>query len=260
MMVNINYKMLLITLMFLSLYSAALAEEISGREIMENVDKRYTGDDESVDVTMTLIKSNGRKRVRKVKLWRKSYGENDKSLMRFFEPADVRGSGFLVWEHKDKNDDQWLYLPALKKVRRISAQEKEQSFMGTDFSYEDLASFKVDDYKHTLLKSEEIDGDDCFVVQSVPEPGKKKSYRKTISWIRKDIFFTIRVDFYDKNDNLQKKLNVSAVEEIDGVWTAQRMEMTNIKKNHQTILELENIKYNTGLSNNIFTERNLVKE
>lgn len=253
-------KVKLVVLCIFTLFSTLTAEEETGREIMEKVDSRYTGDDQVTDMTMTLIKSSGRERVRKVKVWQKDYGENDKSLMRFLEPADVRGTGFLIWEHKGKDDDQWLYLPAYKKVRRISSKEKEKSFMGTDFSYEDLGSHDLDDYNYTLLRSEIFNDQVCYVVESVPKPGKKKPYKKTISWIRKDIFLVIGVDFYDKKGKFLKRLLATNIEKIDGIWTVKVMEMENVQKNHTTTLEFENVRYNTGLKNDVFTERNLVKE
>jgi len=250
----------LITILFIAMvFSTTAAQEPTGREIMEKVDNRYTGEDQVVDMTMTLIRSRGHKRVRKVKLWRKDYGKNDKLLMRFLEPADVRGTGFLVWEHREGEDDQWIYLPALKKMRRITAREKSKRFMGTDFSYEDLGSHNLDDYNYTLLRSEEFDGQDCYVVESVPKPGKKKSYSKTVSWVRKDIFLIVRVDFYDKKGRLLKRLQASDIENIDGIWTARRLELENFQKKHKTILELDNIRYNTGLRDDVFSERNLVK-
>jgi len=172
----------------------------------------------------------------------------------------VRGTGFLIWEHKGKDDDQWLYLPAFKKVRRISSKEKEKSFMGTDFSYEDLGSHNLDDYNYTLLKSETFDDQDCYVVESVPKPGKKKSYKKTITWIRKDIFLAIRIDFYDKKGKFLKRLHATNIEKIDGIWTVKVMEMENVQRKHRTILELENVRYNIGLKKHFFTERNLIKE
>lgn len=253
-------KIKFVVLCMLVVFSILTAKEETGREIMEKVENRNTGDDQVAEMTMTLIKSSGRKRVRKVEVWQKDYGENDKSLMRFLEPADVRGTGFLIWEHKGKDDDQWLYLPAFKKVRRISSKEKEKSFMGTDFSYEDLGSHNLDDYNYTLLKSETFDDRDCYVVESVPKPGKKKSYKKTITWIRKDIFLAIRIDFYDKKGKFLKRLHTTNIEKIDGIWTVKVMEMENVQRKHRTILELENVRYNIGLKKHFFTERNLIKE
>lgn len=253
-------KLKLAVLCMVIVFPAVYAEEITGWDIMEKVDNRYTGDDQTAEMTMTLTKSSGRKRVRKVKVWQKDYGKNDKSLMRFLEPADIRGTGFLVWEHEEKDDDQWLYLPALKKVRRISTREKEKSFMGTDFSYEDLGSHDLDDYDYTLLKSETFNDQNCHVIESLPKPGKKKSYSKIISWIRKDIFIAIKIDFYDKKGEFLKRLHAINIEKIDGIWTTKRMEMENVQKKHITVLEFENIRYNIGLKNNIFTERNLTKE
>lgn len=252
--------LLILSLCTVIVFLTTAAEKPTGREIMEKVDNRDTGRDQKADMTMTLIKSGGRKRVRKVKLWRKDYGENEKSFMRFKSPADVRGTGFLVWEHKEGDDDRWLYLPAFKKVRRISSGEKGKSFMGTDFSYEDLGSHNLDDYTYTFLRSEEVDGQDCFVVEAVPKPGKDSSYSKTISWIRKDIFLAVKVEFYDENGKFLKRLHATDIEKIDGISTAKRMVMENLQEKHRTVLEFEKVRYNVGLKDYVFTERNLVRE
>jgi outer membrane lipoprotein-sorting protein len=234
--------------------------EMTGRQVMEAVDDRDTGNDQTAEMTMTLVKSTGRKRVRKVKVWQKVFNDGDRSLMRFLEPGDVAGTGFLVWEHEGDGDDQWLYLPAQKKVRRISSDEKEDSFMGTDFSYEDLGSHDLDDYSYVLMPDEQLDGFDCYVVKGVPKPGVKKSYSRTISWVRKDILVTVRIDFFDTGGQLLKRMRVRDLEEIDGIWTETVMEMENIQKKHKTILTFEQVQYNSGLRSDIFTERNLREE
>lgn len=248
------------TLIMVVLLSVPVFAEMTGRQVMEAVDDRDTGEEQIAEMTMTLIKSTGRKRVRKVKLWQKEFGDGERSLMRFLEPADVAGTGFLVWEHKKKDDDQWLYLPAQKKVRRISSDEKDDSFMGTDFSYEDLGSHHLDDYAYVLLPDEPYDGHECYVVKGVPKQGTEKTYSKTVSWVRKDIFVTVKIDFFDKGDQLLKRLQVRDLENIDGIWTETNMEMENIQKKHKTVLTFENIQHNSGLADDIFTERNLREE
>lgn len=249
--------MVVIVLLLLSVHACA---EMTGRQVMEEIDSRSKGEDQVAEMTMTLIKSTGRKRVRKVKVWQKEYRDGNRSLMRFLEPGDVAGTGFLVWEHEDKDDDQWLYLPAQKKLRRISGDEKEDSFMGTDFSYEDLGSHSLDDYSYTLLPEEHFDNHDCYVVKGVPKQGIEKSYSKTVSWVRKDIFVTVKINFFDNRGQLLKQLLVASLEEIDGIWTETVMEMENVQKKHKTILTFENIQYNSDLQNDIFTERNLREE
>ncbi len=241
-------------MLFLSVDAKA---NLTGREVMEQVDDRPQGDDQVAEMTMTLIKSTGRQRVRKVKVWQKHYGDDTRSLMRFIEPADVAGTGFLVWEHEKGEDDQWLYLPAQKKVRRISSDEKEQSFMGTDFSYEDLGSHHLNDYSYYLLSEEVYEGHPCYVVRGMPKQGVDKPYSKTVSWVRKENFVSVRIDFFDRSGQLLKQLRVLELDEIDGIWTEVRMEMENMQKKHRTILTFEGVQYNTGLSGSIFTERNL---
>ncbi|MGD9211410.1 MAG: outer membrane lipoprotein-sorting protein, partial [Desulfobacteraceae bacterium] len=141
-----------------SLY--AKTTEASGKQIMTRVDERPDGDDRTSTITMTLINKSGRKRVRQVENYSKDYDKDKKSIMVFKTPADVRGVAFLSWEYDipSREDDKWLYMPAMKKVRRISGSSKNEYFMGSDFTYDDMGDRNVEEDKHTLLGEESIDG------------------------------------------------------------------------------------------------------
>lgn len=231
----------------------AQSAELTGHDIMIKVDNRPDGNDRTMTMNMILINKQGKTRERTVLSYSKDYGKDSKGLIYFKKPADIKGTGFLSWEYDDpsKDDDRWLYLPALKKVRRISGTSKNDYFMGTDFTYDDLGDRSVDEDNHELQKEEEIDGNMCWVLESTPK-NKDDMYSKVIRWIRQDALMPVKVEFYDKQDNLLKILTVSDIRKQDGFWTCFKMEMDNIQDKHKTILEITEMHYNQGLKDNFF--------
>jgi outer membrane lipoprotein-sorting protein len=231
---------------------------ITGKEISQNVHDRDNGDSSAAETTLTLINNKGQTKERTIRTVRKEYGELSKSMIRFLAPADVKGTGFLVWENADRDDDQFLYLPALKQdPRRIASSEKSSRFMGTEVTYEDLQNRKVENDTHTLLREETYDGSAVYVVESVPKEGTESQYGKFISWIRYDIWMPVKIEFYDKNGELLKIMRVSALEEIQGIWTAAESEMENVQENRKTIMTINKIQYNISIPDDYFTERYL---
>lgn len=233
-------------------------EKLTGKEIIDKVVNRDKPSDSLAKVTMILIDKKDRKRVRTVEFKRKSFEGLEKALIRFYEPADIKGTGFLVWENKGKDNDQFLYLPSLKKIRRITSKQKHESFMGTDFAYEDMSSKEVKEKgKHTLLKSDAVDGFDCYVVETIPSAEEDSQYSKIINWIRKDIFLPVQGEFYDKNGALLKKYKANKIEQIDGYWVITQSVMENVQKGTKTALIVNEVKNNIGLTADDFTERAL---
>ncbi len=235
------------------------AQQLTGREIIEKVYNLPTGEDQTSDLTMTLINKSGSERVRKIKQFTRDFGNVEKSIMFFTAPADVKNTSFMNWSYdSDKPDDQWIYLPALKKVKRISSDSKSDYFMGSDFTYDDLGDRKVDDDTHKLLREETIDGVDYYVVESIPKD-EDYMYSKTVTWIRKDNFIGLKKEFYDEDGELLKILKIKKFEEISGFLVITHSEMENVQKNHRTKMELDNIKINTGISASKFTERMMMR-
>ncbi|MCU0821735.1 MAG: outer membrane lipoprotein-sorting protein [Spirochaetes bacterium] len=251
--------------------SLALSAAAYSEDVYQIVIKSYNidqGKDSRTDMKMELESRGKKDREREITSWRIERGDEDKSLMYFRTPESVKGTGFLVWEHKNKDDDQWLYLPAFKKVRRISASEKDKSFMGTDFTYNDITQPHPDEFAHKLLGSETIEGSDCYKIESIhktytDDPAYKDKdkyqYSKGISWIRKDNYVTIKGIMYDKKGQEYKLFRAGDVRKVDGIWTAHVLEMENIKDKHKTILTITAVKYNTGINDSFFTERELTK-
>ena len=236
------------------------AQKLTGLEIVENVYNRSVGEDMTADLTMTLTNSSGDSRVRKIKQFSKDFGKVEKKIMFFVTPADVKNTSFMNWSYDEegKDDDQWIYLPALKKTKRISSDSKSDYFMGSDFTYDDLGDRQPKQDKHKLLREENVNGENCFVVESTPKD-KDYMYSKTITWIIKDKWIGLKKEFYDEDGELLKTLNVDKYENINGFLIITNTAMNNKQNDHKTIMELKNVKINTGIDDRKFTERIMIK-
>lgn len=245
------------------------SSELTAREVMQKVDQRDDGETSSSEMTMVLIDKRNNQRVRKIKGFRKNYGKDVKSISFFLSPADVRNTAFLSydWDDENKEDDNWLYLPALRKVKRISSGNKKDSFMGSDFSYADMNGLELNEWQYRFKsKNETVNGFDCWVIEGIPKKEKRRKvinetgYLKTVAWIRKDIFFTVRSMLYVKKGRKIKYFIASDIEKIKGIWTAKKMTMKTTKKRnveHITILMFDNIVYNKGVEDTLFTTQRM---
>ena len=256
------------TLLLIMTLPVMAAEGITAHQIMEKnffVTKVRTLKSDS---TMILINDRGQTRERKSATLAKlqKNGIDSKLLVKFLSPADIKGTGFLQVEHSTGDDDQWIYLPALKKTRRLVANNKKDSFVGSDFSYGDVLLPKVDFYKHTLLRSEPMGGQDCYVIESLPrdEDVKRDSgYAKKITWVRKDNFLETKVEYYDVSGRLLKTQTVSdhkLVEPDTQRWIALRREMVNHQTEHKTILTFDRIEADVPVADDAFTTRSIERE
>ncbi len=235
------------------------AQTLTGRQIMQNVKDRPDGESRYSEMKMELINKRNKKRVREVKSYSIDIGEDKKTIMFFLYPGDVKGTGFLTWDYDEigKDDDKWLYLPAMKKTRRISGSSaKKDYFMGTDFTYDDMGSRNVDEDDHKLLREEEFEGHNCWVIESVSKD-KQSLFSKKISWIRKDCLVALKVEYYDKLNKLHRELILSDIKKVDGFWQANKLHMTNVQDNHQTIITLSNSRFNVDVNEEQFTVSNL---
>lgn len=231
------------------------AETLTGHDIVQKVHDRPDGDTRSSELSMTLINKSGAKRERKITSFAMDVGKDTKQIMFFRYPNDVKGTGFLTVDYDDinKDDDKWLYLPAMKKTRRISGKSsKTDYFMGSDFTYDDVGQRNIDEDTHKLLREEKVDGIDCWVVESVPKKGDE-IFSKKISWIRKDCLIAAKVEYYDKLGKLHRALKVENVVQVEGFWSIAKMSMENVQTNHKTLLEFGDIKFNIPLDAKTFT-------
>jgi len=196
---------------------------------------------------MTLIDGNGTSKERSIQMYQKGA---DKRLVRFVTPADVRGVGFL----RLADDRMYLYLPAFRRVRRIASSIKNEDFMGTDFSYEDMSQTRYgDDYAVTATKAEPK----TFTITLEPQDGADASYSRLVMKVQRSNWVFTEIDYYDSSGDRVKTLKASGIERIDGYWVAKRFEMVSWKSGHRTVLELDEVSFDTGLPDDFFTQRTL---
>ena len=242
----------------------AQAEEMTGRQVMEKQKEQHTVQTEIGNEIMLLVDEEGSKEKRIVKRYAKEVGDDvHRYLVVFLDPADIRGTALLTWEQKERDNDQWLYLPAQKKMQRIAKGSKKNYFMGTDFTYEDMEPEDIDNFDYTILRSEKLDNKNgsnyCYVIEAVPANKEKKresGYSKRIMWIDKQNLFTLKVEFYDRRERLQKIQTNHVLENISGtVWRAKKTLMNHLGRKHKTLTGITSRKINTPVKDSVFTER-----
>ena len=237
----------------------AVASAEKGLEIAIAADNRDKGfGDTTADMTMTLTDKYGQSTSRVIRnRTLEGRDEGDKSIVIFDSPGDVRGTAFLSHTKKTDTDDQWLFLPALKRVKRIASSNKAGPFMGSEFAYEDISSQEVEKYTYNYLRDETLNGLDCFVIEYDPiDP--KSGYKRQIVWMDKAEYRLQKIDFYDRKDSLLKTLIYSDYNlYLDKHWRAHTMVMTNHQTGKSTELLFSNWTMQSGLTENDFQKNTL---
>lgn len=242
-------------------YTVAETAEEKGLAIAIEADKRDQGFvDSTANMKMVLRNRTGKESTRNVRVKTLEVtGDGDKSLSIFDEPADVKGTASLTWSHSSKPDEQWLYLPALKRVKRISSKNKSGPFMGSEFAFEDIGSQEVDKYTYKYLRDEAINGADTFVLERFPTD-KNSGYTRQITWIEKERYIALKVEYYDRKGALLKTLESGGYEQfLDKHWRPTKMDMVNHQSGKSTTLLFENYAFGTGLSDKDFAKNALKK-
>jgi outer membrane lipoprotein-sorting protein len=251
-------KKILVTIAALMMLIPVFSDE-KGDEIARKNDALKNSSDSYSEATMILIDKNGNKKVRKLTMVSKETKTGRNSFTEFLEPADVKGTKFLTLGKTKGDDEQRLYLPALKKTRLISASGKDGKFIGSDLTYYDLEDRDLSDSTYKYLKDEDYNGKSCFVLEVTPLD-KNSPYSKSVVWVSKDDFFIYKIDCYDKKDNqLLKTIAMVEVKTIDGILIPSKTVVDNKKEGTKTLLQMDNIKLNTGIKDDIFTVQNLEK-
>ncbi len=231
---------------------------LTNQEIAEKADKVTDGFESSIAKTqMILINASGQKSIRDMVMKTLEGEKGDKTISIFLSPADVKGTKVLGWEHADRDDDQWLYLPALKRVKRIASRNKSGSFMGSEFSYEDIGNQNPS--KYTFEGEPEVvmlDGLECYKGTRIPKD-KHSGYTKQVTWVDTKDFLIRKVDYYDRKKSLLKTATFSDYKKIDGVWRVGKIEMKNHQNDKKTILIWKEDKIKAGLSAKDFDKREL---
>ncbi|KZX82189.1 hypothetical protein A3715_00065 [Oleiphilus sp. HI0009] len=254
----IKTSLLALSVVFASNLFAQTPQE-KGLEIAIESDKRNQGwQDSTADMTMTLRNKQGEESIRSLRV--KSLeveDDGDKSMTIFDEPKDVRGTALLTFSHKTEADDQWLFLPALKRVKRIASRNKSGPFMGSEFAFEDLSSQEVEKYTYNYLNDEACGDLECFVVERTPTD-KYSGYTKQIAWIDQTEYRVIKIEFYDRKKSLLKTLDFKGYQQYLGqYWRPEMMLMQNHQTGKSTDLTWSNYAFQTGLADGDFTKNNL---
>ncbi len=245
--------------LFLGMGSYVQAQELSVNEIVTkaNLAAYYEGKDGLSDVKMTITDSQGRKRVREFRIMRLNIKEGgaQKFYVYFKKPADVAKMVYMVWKHLNNDDDRWLYLPALDLVKRIASSDKRSSFVGSHFVYEDISGRDIEDDTHTLVDST----DQLYKIKNVPKNLKGLAFAYYFIWIDKASFLPVKAEYYDSNDQLLRSIKALKVENIQGYPTVVKSIAKDYQRKGETEMDFSNVKYDVGLTENIFAERYLRK-
>ena len=256
-------RLLCITLLLVTGVQAGTSAQ-TGREITQKERDLHRSRDEQEISLMRLVNKAGETKERRMVSYVLMDSENlAKTLIRFLAPRDIENTGLLTWEAKNGDDDQWLYLPATRKPKRIPSSGKKNRFMGTDFAFEDLRPENLALHTHTLIGSETVDGKDCYVIEAVPATERQagdSGYGKRKSWIRKDIHLTVKREYYDKKGKLEKvETRRNLVNVKGGMWRANEVEMHDVRIGSRTIVVTQSRSLDQGLNTSFFTEANLTR-
>jgi outer membrane lipoprotein-sorting protein len=243
---------------FLSVVYAQTPEE-KGLAIAIEADKRDTGWSDLI-ANMNMILKN-KQNLESTRIMRVSslevMDDGDKSLLTFDDPADIKGTAFLSYTHALTSDDQWLYLPSLKRVKRISSANKSGPFVGSEYAYEDISSQEVEKYTYKWIRDETIDGRDTFVVERYPQY-EYSGYSRQIVWLDKKMYQPLKIEYYDRKDSILKTLIVTEYNQyMDQYWRANLMEMTNHQSGKSTTLVWSDYEFKTGLTDRNFDKNTL---
>ena len=257
-----NWMIIFILLTGFLPFAHAETDQEKGLAIIIESDKRDQGwRDSTANMLMILQNKEGKESIREIRVKNlEVIGDGDKGLTVFDQPRDIKGTAFLTYSHALVPDEQWIFLPALKRVKRISSSNKSGPFMGSEFAYEDISSFEVSKYSYLYLRDEDLDGQDCFVIETRPEY-KHSGYTRSLLWIDKDEYRIQKIDFYDRKNSLLKIQRFMDYQQYLGqYWRAHTMTMENQQNGKSTVLKWSNFAFQTGLTDQDFKKNDLKRQ
>jgi outer membrane lipoprotein-sorting protein len=245
--------------------NAVEAPALSADAIVERVNQADDGDFVTRKLAMQMVDRRGKVRDRKTVSYRKYFGEEKRTVLFYEAPANIRDTAFMTWDYPDHtvDDDQWLYLPALRKVRRISASDRGDYFLGTDFTYEDIkleGKLEPEDFDFSLLGEEEISGTVTYKLASVPKTAdiaRELGYGRTEFWVDPSNWMVVRAEFWDPKGKHLKSLVISDIRQVDGIWTRHLLEVTNHQTGHLSRFTFSEVDYLSTVRDAMFTRRTL---
>lgn len=248
--------LLLIFLTAVGFPRAALAADAT--EIIQKSQAAFfeAGKDFQARVKMTLTTREGQQRLRELTMLRKNYPAGEqKYFIYFHSPADVAGTTFMVYKYPNRDDDRWLFIPAINLVNRIAARDSRSSFVGSDFTYEDVSGRELTADRHTFLKEDELNGHKVYMIESTPQTPAE--YARKVGWIDQVTFLPLKEEYYDIQGTLYKVFSADEIKEIQGIPTVMKRTMANVKSGHKTEVVFDRIQYNVGIGDDLFSERYL---
>ena len=243
---------------------ASEGEKPDGAELARQSDQAQRSDSEHNVMTMTLENSRGQQRVRTIEGYSKELDDNEEHrFVKFLKPSDVKDTTLLTYDYREDDDDIWLYLPALKKVKRILSSNKTDYFMGSDFSYWDMENLDLANWEYRVTGEETLEEVDCWILEATPlneDERKESGYDKTVSWIGKTDMLPRRVDYHDTKGRHAKRLTTADIRPTsadDPRPRAHRLTMENYITKHKTVLVMDTLELDVTVDEEIFSQRNM---
>jgi hypothetical protein len=222
------------------------------RQIVGEAQRRTDATSERYEGGLQVFDAKGKTSDKRWTFERLGSHGNSRVVLRFTMPAEVKGVALLIVNHPERASDQWMWTPAIERDRRIALQDRSTRFFGTDFSFEDLEERDVNQYDYTLVGEEPIDGAACWKISSTPKQAKSSQYTRAVVWIRKDNYAFVRIENFIRNEAV-RRLNYSNIENVQGIWSARQLEMTDLRRGSRTRLTLDKLQYNVPMKDEDFT-------
>jgi len=232
------------------LASAAMAQD--ARQIMQESEKRGQVNSQRYEGVLQVFESNGRMREKRWVYERTgSYG-NSKAMLRFTGPPEVKGIALLIANRPDRASEQWMWTPAIGRERRIALQDRSTRFFGTDFSFEDMEERDLDQFDFNLQGEDNVGGTQCWRIEATPKQTKASQYTNLVLWVSKDHYVTTQLDAHVK-DEVVRRLKYLEMGDVQGIWSARALDMTDLKRKSHTLLKLDKLEYNSPMKDEAFT-------
>ena len=239
------------------LMTAPAFSDIDARKILEGVYEQDTSRDTTMKAVFDIFR-DGHKTTKKFVLFRLGSPGDSKTLVRFTDPAEIRGVTLLSYNHKGDTDRQWLYIPATQRTRSVTPRERSEKFAGTDFTYEDVEERVLDDFHYRLLsENETIDGHKTYKVEAKPEDASRSQYGNIYYWVGQDVPVILHAEMYDREGKLVRELHASSLKKVSGIWGARHVEMQSVAEKTRTVLTVDEAKFNQHLDEKLFTAESL---
>jgi hypothetical protein len=229
------------------------------RQIVEEAQRRTTSQSQRYEGTLQVVDAKSKTSEKRWQYERIGSHGASKSVLRFVEPAEVKGVALLVVNHPERASDQWMWTPAISRERRIALQDRSTRFFGTDFSFEDLEERDTEQFDYKMIGNESVDGAACWKLQSTPKQAKASQYTHSYVWIRKDNFAFAQIENYIK-EQIVRRAHYTDIRNDQGFWTAHQIDMHDLKRNSHTILKIERLQYNVPMKDDAFTLQALRRE